>query len=106
MSLTNSVKRQYKSIGHHLNPVVIISENGITEGVLQELDRAISDHELIKIKIAINDRNERTEIMNEACIALKAEKIQTIGKMLILLRKNPKPNPKLSNLIRFANQAV
>jgi RNA-binding protein len=105
MSLTNSVKRQYKSIGHHLNPIVIISENGLTEGVLQELERAINDHELIKIKIAINDRDDRAEIINETCSALQAEKVQTIGKMLILFRKNPKPNPKLSNLIRYSNHA-
>ncbi len=102
MPLTNQLKKQYKSIAHHLSPIVIISENGLNEGALQELERAIAEHELIKIKLASNDRDERIQLVNEICDSLKAEKIQLIGKMLILFRKNPKPNPKLSNLMRYA----
>ena len=51
MPLTQEQKKQYKSIGHHLKPVLTVADNGLTEGVLAELERALGDHELIKIKV-------------------------------------------------------
>jgi len=59
MPLTQEQKKQYKSIGHHLKPVLIVADNGLTEGVLAELERALADHELIKIKLNILDRESR-----------------------------------------------
>ncbi|MCF8975357.1 YhbY family RNA-binding protein, partial [Pseudomonas edaphica] len=59
MPLTQEQKKQYKSIGHHLKPVLIVADNGLTEGVLAELERALGDHELIKIKVNILDREAR-----------------------------------------------
>ncbi|MFH7519263.1 YhbY family RNA-binding protein, partial [Pseudomonas syringae group genomosp. 7] len=45
MPLTPEQKKQYKSIVHHLKPVLIVADNGLTDGVLAELERALSDHE-------------------------------------------------------------
>ena len=59
MPLTQEQKKQYKSIGHHLKPVLIVADNGLTEGVLAEFERALNDHELIKIKVNILDREAR-----------------------------------------------
>lgn len=62
MPLTPEQKKQYKSIGHHLKPVLIVADNGLTEGVLAELERALSDHELIKIKLNILDRDRKSVV--------------------------------------------
>jgi len=103
MSLTSTLRKQYKSIAHHLNPVVIVGDNGINEGTLQELERALNDHELIKVKLMNNDRDKRAHLISELCEALLSEKVQTIGKMVVLFRKNPKANPKLSNIMRLGS---
>lgn len=100
MPLTTSQKQQFKAIGHHLKPTVIISENGISEGVISELERALTDHELIKIKLASNDRDARSDILVELCGLVRAEVIQKIGKMALIYRKEARPNPKLSNILR------
>jgi len=100
MTLNAADKKQYRAIAHNLNPVIIVGDKGLSEGLMEELDRAIGDHELIKVKIAIGDRDERRKIIEELAYRTGAEIVQTIGKVAILLRKNPKPNPKLSNLIR------
>lgn len=94
-------KKQLKAIGHRLKPVVIIAGGGLTENVLAELNRALNDHELIKVKIAIDDRDLRQETAETLCAETGAELILTIGKMALILRKNPKPNPKTSNLVRY-----
>ena len=101
MSLSQAQKKAFRSIGHHLNPVVTVSENGVSEGVMAELDRALNDHELIKIKLAVGDREIRRQVIDELASDVRAEVIQVIGKMALLYRRNPKANPKLSNVKRF-----
>ena len=101
MPLTQEQKKQYTSIGHHLKPVLTVADNGLTEGVLAELERALGDHELIKIKVNILDRESRLEAIAELCKAGKAELVQVIGKMALLYRKNVNVNKQLSNIHRF-----
>ncbi|HLA32375.1 MAG TPA: YhbY family RNA-binding protein, partial [Pseudomonas sp.] len=85
---------------HHLKPVLIVADNGLTEGVLAELERALSDHELIKVQLRIVEREDRLAAISELCKAGKGELVQVIGKMALIYRKNPKPNKNLSNIHR------
>ncbi|MBS7662033.1 ribosome assembly RNA-binding protein YhbY [Pseudomonas lalucatii] len=101
MPLTQEQKKQYKSIGHHLKPVLIVADNGLTEGVLAELERALNDHELIKVQLRITEREDRLAAIDELCKAARGELVQVIGKMALIYRKNPKPNKNLSNISRF-----
>ncbi|AZF12696.1 RNA-binding protein YhbY [Pseudomonas sp. R2-37-08W] len=101
MPLTQEQKKQYKSIGHHLKPVLIVADNGLTEGVLAEFERALNDHELIKIKVNILDREARLAAIAELCKVGKADLVQVIGKMALLHRKNFNVNKQLSNVHRF-----
>lgn len=101
MPLNAEQKKQYKSIGHHLKPVLIVAENGVTEGVAAELERALADHELIKVKVNILDREQRLEMISSLCQAGRAELVQVIGKMALVYRRNPQPNKQLSNIHRF-----
>ena len=98
--LTNDRKKQYRAIGHKLKPVVTIGGNGLSEAVVAELNRALSDHELIKVKLAVSEREVRQVITEEVCSQTGADLVQTIGKIILLFRATPKPNPKLSNLLR------
>lgn len=100
MPLTQEQKKQFKSIGHHLKPVLIVADNGLTEGVLAELERALSDHELIKVQLRIIEREDRLAAINELCKVGGAELVQAIGKMALIYRKNPKVNKNLSNVHR------
>ena len=102
MPLSNEQKKQYKSIGHHLNPVLIVSENGLTEGVLAELDRALNDHELIKIKFALTERDDRRALIDELCSQAGCELVQVIGKMALVYRRAAQQNRQLSNIARHS----
>jgi RNA-binding protein len=98
--LSNAKKKEYRSIGHNLNPVVMISENGISQGVIEETERALNDHELIKVKFNVSDREDRATLIKELCQATSAELIQTIGKIALILRFAKERNERLSNLLR------
>lgn len=98
--LSQAKKKHYRSIAHKLKPVLIIADKGVTEGVELELERALEDHELIKVKVNINDGEARKQIATQLCASHKATLIQQIGKMIVLFRAARKPNPKLSNLLK------
>lgn len=100
MGIASKEKRELRAIGHSLKPVVIIAQNGLSENVGNEIERALKDHELIKIKLQVPDRETRQELVNEICSKFSAECVQTIGRMALLYRKSKKPDPKKSNLKR------
>ena len=54
--------KQLRAIGHKLKPVVTVAGNGLTDAVYAELERALSDHELIKIKLAVGSREARAAV--------------------------------------------
>jgi RNA-binding protein len=79
---------------HHLDPVVMIGNAGLTESVLKEINIALKTHELIKIKVLGDDRDERIEMLARICDTQNAATIQHIGKTLVVWRPNPpKPRP-------------
>ena len=100
MSLSNEQKKHYRAIGHNLNPIVTIASNGLSESVANEIERALSDHELIKIKLAIGDRGARKAAVDAICELTHADVVQEIGKVAIIFREAKQPNPKLSNRLR------
>ncbi len=93
-------QRQLRAIGHKLKPVVTVAGNGLTEGVVAELDRALTDHELIKVKLAVGGRDARDAVSEQICQQLAAEIVQRIGNVIVILRRSEKPDPRLSNLLR------
>jgi RNA-binding protein len=99
MPISTDRKKAFRAIGHKLNPIVTIASKGLSEGVLLELNRALDDHELIKVKLGITDREERKELVSHLSRTLpQTELIQEIGKVIILYRCNKNAKPKLSNL--------
>ncbi|MEY4589981.1 MAG: hypothetical protein RL497_2057 [Pseudomonadota bacterium] len=98
MPLNTETKKHYRTIGHGLNPIVTIAGNGLSEGVVSELERALHDHELIKVKLAINDREERKETVVALCDVTGAELVQEIGKVALIYRATARPDPKKTNV--------
>ncbi len=100
MSLSATQKKQFRTIGHALNPVVTVAGNGLNEGVQTEIHRALEDHELIKVKFAVGDREIKKALIRELCTLCNAELVQEIGNIALVYRRAEEPNPRLSNLLR------
>ena len=88
MNLSNTQKKFLKGLAHKLNPVVLLGQNGLTEGVLAEIENALAVHELIKVKIPCEDREELKLYVEAIVRESKAEKIQLIGKTLVLFKQS------------------
>lgn len=102
MPLSKQDKKYFKTIGHHLKPIVQLGENGFTDAVAKELDARLEDHELIKIKLAGLERDERAALLSTIADTLSADLVQRIGHTALLYRAASQPNPRLSNILRAA----
>ena len=87
MTILSTKQKQFlKGLAHHLSHVVMLGGNGLTEGVLAEIDNALNHHELIKVKIAGADRETKQLIIDAIVRETQSSNVQTIGHILVLYR--------------------
>lgn len=88
----NSEQRRYlRAQAHHLNPVVMIGDAGLSENVVKEIERGLASHELIKIKAQGGDKAAREGLLADICARLDAAPVQLIGKVLVIYKPAEKP---------------
>jgi RNA-binding protein len=87
MPLSPKIRQAFKARAHALKPIIMIGNNGLSDAVNKEIDRALYDHELIKIKIQSNDRAQRREWFEAICAAHTAELVQVIGSIGVIYKK-------------------
>jgi len=88
MDLTPNQKRHLRGLGHALQPVVLIGQQGLTDAVVAETGTALRAHELIKVKARVGDRQLRDEILSALAERTESQLIQTIGNVGLFYKKN------------------
>jgi RNA-binding protein len=86
LELTSRERSELRSAAHPLHPVVLIGDNGLTDAVLKEIDRALNSHGLIKVRAGGSDRDEREAMLATICDTLSCAAVHHLGKILILFR--------------------
>jgi putative YhbY family RNA-binding protein len=89
IELTPAQRRALKARAHHLQPVVMVGDAGLTPKVLREIDISLKSHELIKIRVLGDDREARAGMVEAICGPLAAAPVQHIGKILVIFRPRP-----------------
>ena len=87
MSLDNKKKRELKSQAHHLKVIIQIGQHGVSENLIAETNNALNIHELIKVQIQSDDRDERKADATLLGQKTQAELVQKIGKTFVFYRK-------------------
>jgi len=85
--LSPAERKTLKARAHKLEPVVIIGNKGLTAELLAETDRALTAHELIKVRAPALERAERDSVFRELCRHTGAEAVQQVGKVLVIYRR-------------------
>ena len=88
-------RKAHRAEAHHLDPVVMVGNDGLTPAVKKEIDAALNAHGLIKVRVFGDDRLEREKIYDTVADDLNAAQIQHIGKLLVLWRPKPKKDKDL-----------
>ncbi len=89
LDITADERRALRARAHALNPVVAISQNGLSESVMHEIATSLDSHELIKIRVFNDARAVREEYLAAICEQLGAAPVQHIGKLLVIWRPSP-----------------
>ena len=85
--LSAAERKLLKARAHKLDPVVMIGTKGVTDEVVKEVDLALKAHELIKVRAAALEREQRDEALKALCERTGAESVQAIGKIFVIYRK-------------------
>ena len=114
IQLTPAERKVHRSEAHHLDPVVLIGNDGLTTSVQKEVDAALNAHGLIKVRVFSDDRTQRDTIFQQLADALHAAPIQHIGKLLVLWRPKPietqtadedrMPGPKDVKVLKYSKR--
>ena len=89
LEISIAQRRDLRAQAHGLNPVVTISQNGLTDAVLREISHSLDAHELIKIRVFGDERELREGYLKTICDTLGAAPVQHIGKLLVVWRPAP-----------------
>lgn len=114
IELTVAERKAHRAEAHHLDPVVMIGNEGLTAAVKKETDAALNAHGLVKVRVLGDDRDAREAIFRELCDTLGAAPIQHIGKLLVLWRPKPpkaraededrKPGPREFKVVKNSSR--
>ena len=97
IQLTPAQRKDHRADAHHLNAVVMIGSDGLTDGVKKEIDAALTAHGLIKVRVQSDDRPGREALFRSLADDLDAAPIQHIGKLLVFWRPVPEKERKVSD---------
>ncbi len=95
MNLTGKQKRHLRALGNKLSPVVRLGKDGLDEGVVRAVNDALTQHELIKVKLELGGSEDRFEAANFLAEQTKSAIAQVMGGTILLYRRHPK-EPKIS----------
>lgn len=87
-ALSNPQKRYLRGLAHDLKPVVMVGAKGITPNLVAELDNALEQHELVKVKVAAEDRESRDAFIADLAAQATAELVSRIGHTAVLYRRS------------------
>jgi RNA-binding protein len=90
MPLSEKQKKHLRRLAHPLHPLVMLGNAGLTDGVANELDRALTDHELVKVSARVGDRSARDAALSELAQRTSAELVQRIGNVGVFYRRGEK----------------
>lgn len=116
IQLTPADRKEKRGEAHHLDPVVMIGNDGLTPAIVKEADGALNAHGLIKIRVFSDDRAAREALLVQLADELNAAPIQHIGKLLVLWRPQPpkvepearerKPGSRIVKVISFSKSGA
>jgi len=95
MQLTEKQRRHLRGLAHPLKPVILMGNSGLTPAVVAETDRALTDHELIKVRLPGLERAQRDAALADLATGTASTMVTRIGHVAVLYR----PHPELPRII-------
>jgi RNA-binding protein len=94
MQLSEKQKKHLRRLAHHLTPIILLGNSGLTEGVVKEASAALAHHELIKAKARVAARELRDTLFTQLAGRTDSTLVNRVGNVAVLFRRNPS-QPKI-----------
>lgn len=98
MTLTGKQKNYLRGVAHNLKPVVMLGGKGLTTAVIAEIESALQQHELIKVKLPTNSKAEKVAILAQITSKTESQPVQLIGRIGVLYRAADEPKITLPSI--------
>ncbi|MEA2604925.1 MAG: RNA-binding protein [Acidobacteriota bacterium] len=93
MQLSGAQRKYLRGLAHHLKPVVHVGRNGVTDPVLQEVEEALDNHELIKVRL-VDPQGRKKELAEEIADRSAGTWVGMVGNVVTLYRQHPDPEQR------------
>jgi RNA-binding protein len=87
MALSEKQKKHLRRLAHPMSPIVMLGNAGLTDGVVNELDRALTDHELVKVSARIGERSARNAALDDLAARTASALVQRVGNVGVFYRQ-------------------
>lgn len=87
MALTEKQKKHLRRLAHPMHPIVRVGQSGLTDGVQNELERALTDHELVKVGVRLSDRVSRNAALESLATHTHSDLVQKVGHVGVFYRR-------------------
>jgi RNA-binding protein len=87
MELSEKQKKHLRRLAHPLSPIVMMGNAGLTDGVVAEMDRALTTHELVKVSARVGDRDARNGALSSLASRTSSQLVQRIGNVGVYYRR-------------------
>ncbi len=87
MPLSEKQRKHLRRLAHPLNPIVMLGNAGLTDAVAAELERALGDHELVKVSARVGDREARNAALAALASRTASELVQRVGHVGVFYRR-------------------
>jgi RNA-binding protein len=94
MTLSGKQSHYLRALGHHLEPIVQLGKNGLTDNAKEAVNAALTAHELVKVRVGTECPEDAPALAERLGPELKAEVAQQLGRTILLFRAHPK-KPKI-----------
>jgi RNA-binding protein len=94
MALSEKQKKYLRRLAHPMSPIVMIGNAGLTDGVANELERALLDHELVNVSARVGERALRDAALDDLAVRTQSEIVQRVGHVGVFYRRR-KELPKI-----------
>jgi len=86
---SGKLRRELRGHGHHLSPIVQIGKGGVSPAVLKQVEQALADHELVKVRVDADSPDDRFAAADELAALPEANVVQILGRAILIYKRHP-----------------
>jgi RNA-binding protein len=86
---SGKLRRALRAHGHHLSPIVQIGKGGVSPAVTKQVEQALADHELVKVRVDADSPDDRFAAADALAVLAGVNVVQIVGRAILIYKRHP-----------------